>query len=135
MLHALTTPVLKSVVLGGLLLGAGLGAAKIKSSDCCSSSMHRLSLHAPVQEGALYLTAFEDGDVRVKLHDGALRPIAFEIRASVNDGCRWLGVETLEPLDQHTYSYSYRETILECDPGATPFLKTPRTGVVVVHDD
>jgi hypothetical protein len=61
--------------------------------------------------------------------------MTFEIRASVSDGCRWLGVETLEPIDDKTYAYDYSEYILECDEGATPFLKTPRTGIVDVLED
>jgi hypothetical protein len=134
MLQALTTPLLKSVVLGGLLLGVGIGATKVKSSDCCSST-RRLSLHAPVQANAIYLSAFDEGDIRVKVRNNELRPMTFEIRASVSDGCRWLGIETLEPIDSRTFAYEYNEFILECDEGATPFLKTPRTGVVVAHED
>ncbi|MEO8705366.1 MAG: hypothetical protein ABI867_35310 [Kofleriaceae bacterium] len=131
MLHALATPVLKSVVLAGLLFGAGIGAAKMKTTD---HSMRRLSLHTTVVKGDIYLTAFDAGDLRMKIV-GELKPMQFEIRASVSDGCRWLGVETLQPIDKSTYSYDYREFIVECDAGATPYIKTPRIGVVVVHDD
>jgi hypothetical protein len=133
MLQALTTPVFKSVVLGGVLLGSGIGA-KVMTSKCDQGQTRRLVLHAPVERNAIYLSAWDDGDVRIK-YDGELRPMTFEIRASVSDGCRWLGVETLEPIDDKTYAYDYSEYILECDEGATPFLKTPRTGIVDVLED
>lgn len=132
MLQAFTTPILKTVVLGAVLVGGGIGA-KVMSKDS-GVGTRRLVLHAPEEASAIYLSAWDDGDVRIK-NDGALRPITFEIRASVNDGCRWLGVETLEPLDDHLYAYDYSEYILECDEGAVPFRKTPRVGTVTVIDE
>ena len=66
--------------------------------------------------------------------DSQLHPITFYNRASIHDGCRWLGTETLTPIDSKTFYYDYSETVLECDPGATPFYKTPRTGLVTVED-
>lgn len=133
MLQAVTTPVMKSIVLGGLLLAAGLGIAQVVPSDSCAK---RLVLHARQQPGAVYLSAWRDGDVVLALDtdQGTLPAITFKSRASGHDGCRWLGVETLTPLDERTYSYAYNEYILECDRDARPYVKTPRTGFVVVRD-
>ena len=128
MLHALTTPVLKSVVLGGLLLGVGVGATRVMPTDHTS----RLVLHAPEAPNALYLSAWDHGDVRLDLGD-QLQPLRFEIRASVSDGCRWLAIETLEPIDERTFAYDYSEYIVECDDDAIPAFKTPRTGLVLVE--
>ena len=130
MLQALTTPVLTSVVLGGLLLGAGLGAAQVTSNHATS---RRLVLHAPEKPHALYLSAWDEGDVRIDVGD-KLQPMRFEIRASVSDGCRWLAIETLDPIDDRTFSYDYSEYIIECNEDATPASTTPRTGFVVVED-
>jgi len=38
------------------------------------------------------------------------------------------------PIDNHRYFYRYDEKILECEPGADPYIKTPRTGFVTVED-
>jgi hypothetical protein len=132
MLQALTTPLFKSVVLGAILLGTGIGAAVTSAGDI---ETRRLVLTAPVEPNAIYLSAWDDGDVRIKVEGTELRPLTFEIRARVSDGCRWLGVERLEPIDDHTYAYDYSEFILECDEGAVPFRKTPRTGIVSVIED
>ena len=96
--------------------------------------VHHLALHAIAQPGALYLTAWRHGKVSVSIDGDKLTPLTFETFASVNDGCRWLGTETLVPLDSHRYAYRYDETILECDPDAIPCIKTPRTGIVTVED-
>lgn len=128
MLHALSTPVLKSFAIGGILLGLGV-AARLTAPET-----HRLVLHAPAERGAVYLSAFDDdGEVEV---EGALPrgPFMFEIQARGGDGCRWLAVETLEPIDGRTYAYGYAEYIVSCEPGATPYRKTPRRGIVTVDD-
>jgi hypothetical protein len=133
MLHAVTTPLFFSVVLGGLLGGATLAATQLQTSDALSSK--RLVLHAVDRPNSVYLSAFRDGDLHVELDGDHLSPLTFKTRAAVFDGCRWLGVESLTPLDHRSYSYRYDEYVLECDCGATPTAKTPRTGLVVVHDD
>ena len=81
----------------------------------------------------MYLTAWEHGDVRINV-DGDLVPLTFQTRAEYVDHCRWLGTETLRPIGERRYAYSYSETLLDCDPGATPAIKTPRIGIVTVED-
>jgi hypothetical protein len=130
MLQALTSPVARSIAIGTILLAvavAGVGAAK--------SHGRRLVLHARAECGAVYLSAWRDGAIPVPFEGDRLVPLTYKTRASVNDGCRWLGVETLTPTaDGRRYRYKYGETILGCDPGATPFYKTPRTGIVTIED-
>lgn len=128
MQQALTFPFYRSFALGGLLLALTVALFQSKPQ------VHRLALHAVAQPGALYLTAWRNGDVRVPLDDNELVPLTFETLAWVNDGCRWQGTETLVPLDNQRYAYRYDETILGCEPGARPYLKTPRTGIVTVED-
>ncbi len=94
--------------------------------------MHRLALDAPIEPNAIYLTAWEDGDVWMPLDPTLHQTITFTTRATISDGCRWMGTEILEPLDESHYSYSYDETILECAPDAVPYVKTPRVGLVTV---
>ena len=91
---------------------------------------HRLVLDAPTHPGYLYLSVFADGDVTIGSHDAGLEPIRFETRATLSDGCRWLGMETLMPMDAHHYAYRYDEAIISCEPGAKPAMRTPRTGIV-----
>ena len=87
-------------------------------------------LHAPQEPNAIYLTAFERGDVFVQL-SGTRQTLTFETRAHVWDGCDWLATETLVPEGNNRYFYSYDEAVLSCEPGATPTRKTPRTGYVL----
>jgi hypothetical protein len=130
MLFAHTAPLLKSLAVGGLLLGLGIGAAIAPEGP----AMKRLALHAEAHPNHIYLSAWEDGDVRIRM--GELRPIRFEIRATLDDTCRWLATETLVPLDERTFSYAYDETMLGCDEGATPrYIPTPRQGFVTVVAD
>jgi hypothetical protein len=131
MRHALTTPMFGSVLVG-LALAAGGLYARTDSTD--HRAEHRLVLHTYAEPNALYLSAWDHGDVRVTLDGSERKPLRFTVRASVSDGCRWLATETLEPIDQRTYSYRYEEKILECDADATPCRKTPRTGIVTVED-
>lgn len=128
MQQALTFPFYRSVAVGGLLLA--LSVTQFRSKP----RVHHLALHAVAQPGALYLTAWRHGNVSVPIRGDKLVPLTFETLASVNDGCRWQGTETLVPLDNRRYAYRYDETILDCDPGATPYYKTPRTGIVTVED-
>ncbi len=130
MQFALTTPVFKSIALAGLVLGLGVAAKSLAPEP----ATHRLRLHAVDQPNAIYLTVFRRGDIRVRFDGGELHPITFKVRASVSDGCRWLGIERLVPRDERSFYYDYSERILSCEPGATPFVKTPRKGLVTVED-
>jgi hypothetical protein len=116
------------------VLGVAALAGMLALAPTDHSRIQRLELHAPVQPNALYLTAWDRGDVYVRLTDGEMRPLLFQTHAFINDGCEWLATERLVPAGTDRYSYSYDEEILSCDPGATPALKTPRTGYVVVVD-
>lgn len=130
MLHALTTPVFTSIALAGLALGLGAAASSLAPGH----STHRLALHADDEPGAVYLSVFRNGDIRVRFQGDEVHPITFKTRASVSDGCRWLGIETLVPRDGRSFDYAYSERILDCDPDATPCRKTPRKGVVTIED-
>lgn len=128
MQQALTSPVLRSVALGGILL-----AVTVSLMGAAEPRARRLVLHAPSEPRALYLTAWIHGPVPVPFAGDELVPLTFTTRASVNDGCRWLATETLIPIGPARYHYSYEETLLECDPGATPCVETPRIGYVTVE--
>ena len=128
MQQALTSSLYRSVAVGGLLLA--LSVAQLRSKP----RAHHLALHAVARPGALYLTRWSHGMVRVTLDGDKRAPLTFKTRAAINDGCRWLGTETLVPIDSRRYAYRYDETILDCDPDATPYIKTPRTGIVTVED-
>jgi hypothetical protein len=98
-----------------------------------SPGIYRLSLHAPIQPNAFYLSAWNEGEVLVD-HDGHDRKeIVFTRRGDEHDGCTWLGIERLNPLAYNVYHYTYEERILSCRPGARPFRKTPRAGIVTVE--
>ena len=128
LLHALSAPLLKSLFVGGALLGAAIGV-KIATPDGS-----RLVLDAPKECGAIYLTRWHRGDVRMNL-GSQLEPMTFTNAARLDDGCRWVGIETLVPLDHKTFQYYYDEEMLGCEEGATPrYRKTPRSGLVHVVD-
>jgi hypothetical protein len=97
-----------------------------------TTTVQRLQLHAPQEPRALYLTAWDHGDVFVRVTDGKARPLTFQTHAFINDGCEWLATEHLVPSGSDRYAYSYDEQILSCEPGSTPARKTPRTGYVLV---
>lgn len=128
MQHALTAPVLKAILSSAAVLAASAFYATAQPEEVT----RRLILDAPAPPENLYLTAWDRGDVLLRLPDGPLRPIRFTTRAYLTDGCRWEGTETLIPLDATHYAYDYAETILGCEPGAIPALKTPRQGIVTV---
>lgn len=130
MLQALTAPAFKSVVFGGALLAAS--AVMVAPEGKPTVTTHRLVLHAVEEPNALYLTAWEHGDVTIRFEEGRLRPLTFTTRAWITDGCKWQGTETLVPIDGHSFAYDYSETILECAPDAVPAYKTPRKGLVTV---
>ena len=130
MLSAVTSPVLGSLVVGGLLLG--LGAAYEATRD--EPVTRTLRLHAQAEKDALYLSAWRAGDIQVTFPDDTLRGVTFRIRAHVTDGCHWQGTERIVPIDGRTFHYDYSEQILSCRPGATPTRKTPRQGLVTIED-
>ena len=102
-----------------------------RSAPACVT--RQLVLHADERPDEVYLSAFRDNQLTLGMTEGALPPLRFEVRARVFDGCDWLGIETLVPVDETTYAYDYREVVLACEPGATPTRATPRTGHVTVH--
>jgi hypothetical protein len=133
MLHAVEAPFLKVAAVAGVAAIGGMlalaPAAKVRAHDC--GEVRRLVLHAPEAENAIYLTAWDRGDIFVRVPAGEPREIVFQTRARVWDGCEWLATERLVPHAEGVYLYSYDEQVLSCDPGATPTGKTPRTGFVV----
>jgi hypothetical protein len=124
----------KSVLTGVLVGGAALALGALFVPHAASGpGMYRLVLHAPEEPGAFYLSAWVDGDVFLA-HDGSDREtVTFSRRGDEHDGCSWLGTEKLTPIGPRLYAYRYAETILSCRPDATPFRKTPRTGIVTVE--
>jgi hypothetical protein len=127
--QALTSPVFRSIAVGGVLLVLAMSQV----GETKSTNGRVLVLHARSEAGAVYLTAWRHGPVAVPFEGDALVPLRFTTRASANDGCRWLAVETLVPVGPTRYAYRYDETLLDCDPGARPYRKTPRTGCVTVE--
>ena len=126
-MHALTSPVFRSIALGGLLLAATVAMVKPPHT-------HRLVLHAPVHCGEYYLTAWRQGPVRVATGDEG-DTLTFRTRAELDDGCRWVSTETLVPISATRYSYRYEDHMVSCEEGATPlYVPTPRTGYVDVID-
>lgn len=130
---ALASPLFRSVAVGGLLLALSV-SARIATRP---HHKHHLVLHTYAQPGAVYLTAWRHGHVAAPadVDRAELAPLTFTTTAMVNDGCRWQGIETLQPIEGHRYAYRYDETILSCDPDAVPYVKTPRTGVVTIEQD
>jgi hypothetical protein len=127
MQQALTSPVFRSLAVGGLVLGLSI-AMPAKQPHA-----RHLVLHAPSAPHSLYLTAWRHGDIAMPYASDELVPLTFTTRASVSDGCRWLATETLVPIGPARYAYRYDETLLECDADATPCIKTPRSGYVTVE--
>jgi hypothetical protein len=128
MQQALTSSVFRAVAVAGLLLALTLTA---RGRAATPHHEARLVLRTVSKPGAVYLSWWRDGDVRIELEAGQLPPMVFTARGWI-DGCHWKGVETLDPIDTRHYAYSYAETLLHCRPGATPWSKTPRTGIVTV---
>jgi hypothetical protein len=132
MQQALTSSLARAVVIGGVLIAMTLSLSHGRAAD--PRREVRLVLHAVSVPGDVYLSWWHDGDVRVELEPGELPAMIFTVRAWVDDGCHWKGTETLDPIDPRHYAYRYEETLLHCRPGATPYRKTPRTGIVTVVD-
>ena len=134
MQQAVTTPAFRSVVVGGLLLGLTVFAPSFASQDKPDHVTRRLVLHTVHEPDAIYLSAWRNGDVNVQLENGELRPITFRVRATIPDGCRWEGTETLIPIDHRSFAYDYSERILSCPEGVeSTYRETPRAGIVTVE--
>ena len=138
---AVEVPVRKLAVVAGAALAIAAFAYRPHAAErVVQSSHHRLTLHAPSQSNAYYLTVFARGHLQRTTCDlqsidaSTDKTIDFSTRFHMYDGCLWEGVEHLVKIDDHTYSYSYDENILSCEPDATPARKTPRTGIVTVDD-
>ena len=128
MLQAHVSSVFRSFAIAGVLLAlsmAGIGAAKPRHNGYWE-------LHARAQPGAIYLSMFGQGDERVAF-DGKRGARTFETVLWAPDGCYWRGTERLVPIDERRYRYSYDETLLRCQPGAVPYVKTPRQGIVTLE--
>jgi hypothetical protein len=128
MLHAIENPTTK---LATIAAAAGLAGMLALASAREDTVIRRLVLTAPEQPNAIYLTAWHQGDVFVRVPSGEPRGLTFQVRALVSDGCEWLATERLVPTGGNVYAYSYEEEIVACEPGATPAIKTPRTGIVL----
>src|SRR5688572_17344058 len=95
-MQAVTTPVFRSIAVGGLLLGLAVVAPSFApAAETTNTVSKRLVLHTVWEPTAIYLSAWRNGDVNVQLDNGELRPITFRVRATIPDGCRWEGTETL----------------------------------------
>jgi hypothetical protein len=131
MQQALTSSVARAVVVASLLLAGTL--ASWRSHAAHDGREVRLVLHAPSSPSSIYLSWWRNGDVRIAVEPGELPAMTFTVRGWV-DGCHWKGTELLEPIDAKHFAYSYQETLLHCRPGAVPWIKTPRTGIVTVEE-
>jgi len=117
-----------------LVGGAAIvGAALLWGPSVHAPSAYRLALHAPSDSNAFYLSAWNDGEVFIDHDARDHKAVVFTRRGDEHDGCTWLGTERLVPIAVNAYHYTYEETILACRPGAVPFYKTPRAGIVTVE--
>ena len=130
-MQAIEAPLLKTTMVAALALGAFAIPHRTHEVPGSHVEQHLLVLHAPVLEHAIYLTAWSAGDFMYPLDRDHLQPLSFKMKAYISDGCQWLGEETLVPEGNH-FAYTYEETILSCEPGSTPAIKTPRTGYVTI---
>lgn len=129
MLQAHRSSVFRSFAIASVLLAlsvVGVGAAKSRHGGY-------LALHAVAQPNAIYLSIFGQGDDRVPF-DGKLGARTFTTTVWAPDDCQWRSTERLVPAGERRYRYSYDETLLRCRPGATPYIKTPRTGIVTLEE-
>ncbi len=129
MQQAVTTPVGRMLLFGAIALA--LGAVRVSTRD--DAVTYKLSLSAPEEPNAFYLTRWHTGKVTATFDDGSLTPITYRTRAHVYDGCYWQGTETLVPISKTQFAYEYSEQILSCDADAVPLRKTPRKGLVTVE--
>jgi hypothetical protein len=128
MLQAVEAPVLKLVAVAGAALAVAWAAP---SSRHDHGIVQQLELHAEKIPTAVYLTAWDRGDVRITLPDRRPHAMTFKTRAHVY-GCDWLATEQLVPDGENRYWYSYDEEKLACDDDAPPTITTPRVGYVIV---
>lgn len=117
---------------------AVLAALAVLPSAPSAVHRYRLTLDAPREipepgHEIFYLSVFEDGDVTIATDEDHLAGMRFESTAWERDGCKWRGIETLEPADATHYTYTYDEQILACRPGSHVGSKTPREGIVTVE--
>jgi hypothetical protein len=139
---AVEAPVRKLAVIAGATLAIAAFVHRPHAAErVVAQQHHRLTLHAPSLSNAYYLTVFARHHLQRTTCDlqsidvtGDDKTIDFSTKIHMYDGCLWEGVEHLSKIDDHTYSYSYDENILACEPDAVPALKTPRTGIVTVDD-
>lgn len=139
MLHALTAPLGKTIAVGGLAVLALAVAGRPHHEP----HGRRLVLHAEARPTATYLTVFQHDELRMADDGRPLAPLVFRNNGNVGahcttttqaPACHWVGTERLEPIDEHTYAYSYTEQLLGCDDGAVQnCIDTPRTGYVTVE--
>ena len=139
MLHALTAPAGKTVALAALVLAFAIAARSPERAHG-----RHLVLHAEARPNATYLTVFQDNQLWMK-DARALTTLVFTTHGNVSatckttdeaPACHWVGTERLVPIDEHSYSYSYTEELLDCDPGAVQAcIDTPRTGTVTIEDN
>ena len=124
----------RSMVTGVLVGGAALALGALflpRVERSAAPGMYRLALFAAEEDGAFYLSAWADGDVFIAANEQ--KSITFVRRSDEHDGCSWQGTEKLTRVSRRVFAYDYAETILSCEPGATPFRKTPRTGFVTLE--
>jgi hypothetical protein len=131
-MHLAVQAPIKLLAVGGATLA--LAVAAMLPAHHAHRTSHRLSLSAPELPEAIYISAWAHGDLTITRDDSNLTPLEITSRARIPDGCTWLGIEILKPIDARHYSYSYDETILSCEPDAIPYIKTPRVGLVTVED-
>ncbi len=124
-MEVLSAPVGRSIALATVLACVAFAQPHHKR--------HRLRLHAEAMPHAIYLSVWDSGDLYLSL-PAHHEKIVFETRARISDGCEWLGIETLVPIDATRFAYDYSEEILSCEPGAIPAYKTPRQGIVTVDE-
>lgn len=137
---AVEAPVKKLVVVAGAALALAAFVHRPHAAE--RTYHHRLTLHAPVEDNSVYLTAFARGRVQhtecdarpleLDMQSAELPPLTFMTRAQLFDGCEWRATEHLVPNGDHSYAYSYEEEIISCRAGAHPTRATPRTGTVTV---
>jgi hypothetical protein len=129
MQQALTSSVFRSIAVASVLMALTVGGLAARSQHT-----RRLALHAVERPDEWYISAWRNGPIPVPFAGKQLIPLTYKTRAQLGDGCRWLVIERLVPMDDGRYFYDYSETLLGCRPGATPYVKTPRTGFVTIED-
>jgi hypothetical protein len=133
MQQALTSTMGRWVAAGGLLLVLSLALGRA-APHRAPAWTPRLVLHTVWEPNTVYVSFWHDGDFRMELAPGQLSAWELTSEAWLGDGCRWRGIERLDPIGPRTYAYHYDEVILRCHRGHVPYRKTPRVGTVTVED-